>query len=170
MDEGEDEDEEENEDDAEVTQEEDVVAGARIEARRFLTSEDFELIERLRVAAAERARGSKRARDVESEAADEQQEGAVDPDSLVGGSSGRATKAQRIMRILEGRKENKFEQRTHAGGLTNTEKLRKKNYVMVRKGKRSVANKIRKSNSDQRWDRNHSKQQMGRERGKRRRT
>ena len=49
----------------------------------------------------------------------------------------------------------------HKGGLTNKEKQRKKNFVMVRKGKRSVANKIRKSNSDVRYDkmkhvRNHS--------------
>ena len=40
----------------------------------------------------------------------------------------------------------------HKGGLTNKEKQRKKNFVMVRKGKRSVANKIRKSNSDVRYD------------------
>jgi hypothetical protein len=32
----------------------------------------------------------------------------------------------------------------YTGGLTNKEKLRKKNFVMVRKGKKSVNNKIRK--------------------------
>lgn len=144
---------------------------ARVEARRFLTAEDFALIERLKTAQAERAGGGgKRKRDEDHEEdEDKAVEGFVDPESLTGGRMGKSSKASRIMKILEGRVENRFEHNGHAGGLTNKEKLRKKNYVMVRKGKRSVANKIRKSNSDVRWDKMKHKKQIGRERRKRRR-
>jgi hypothetical protein len=143
----------------------------RVQARRFLTSEDFALIERLKTAQAERsltARGGKRAREETTEE-EVVHDGIIDPESLESGAKPKTSKAMRIKRILEGRTENKFEF-GHAGGLTNKEKLRKKNYMMVRKGKRSVSDKIRKSNSDVRWDRNHSKKQFGRERRKRRRT
>jgi hypothetical protein len=49
--------------------------------------------------------------------------------------TGKTSKIDRITNILEGRKEAgpKFEHDGHAGGLTNKEKLRKKNFVMVRK-------------------------------------
>jgi hypothetical protein len=42
----------------------------------------------------------------------------------------RASKEERLMRIVSGKKD--FEHTTHAGGLTNIEKQRKKSYLMVR--------------------------------------
>ena len=152
----------------------------RIDARRILTAEDFQLLERLKTAQAERSRdpkrrsggGSgansamaktearKRAREEDNE--DEYTGGtgmsfAVSADSLGAGTkTGKTSKLERIRHVLEGRKESKFEHNGHAGGTTNTEKLRKKNYVMVRRGKREVNNKIRKSNSDQRYDKMHA--------------
>ena len=152
----------------------------RIDARRILTTEDFQLLERLKTAQAERSRdpkrrsggGSgansamaktearKRAREEDNE---EEYTGgtgmsfAVSADSLGAGTkTGKTSKLERIRHVLEGRKESKFEHNGHAGGTTNTEKLRKKNYVMVRRGKREVNNKIRKSNSDQRYDKMHA--------------
>ena len=151
----------------------------RVDARRILTTEDFELIERLKVAQAERSRDPKRrtggpsgtglnsamakieARKREREEDNEEAGGlisfAVSPASLGAGmKTGRTSKVERIRHVLEGRKESKFEHNGHAGGLTNKEKLRKKNYMMVRKGKVSVKNKIGKSNSDVRWDKMHA--------------
>ena len=84
--------------------------------------------------------------------------------------SEKSSKIERIASILSGRKEKKFDHEGHAGGLTNKEKERKKNFVMVRKGKKSIANKIRTSNSDTRYKKMHAKEQFGRERRKRRRT
>lgn len=43
----------------------------------------------------------------------------------------RASKEERLMRIVSGKKD--FEHTTHAGGLTNIEKQRKKSYLMVRR-------------------------------------
>jgi hypothetical protein len=63
----------------------------------------------------------------------------------------KTSKIERITKVLEGRKENKFEHNGHAGGLTNKEKARKKNFIMVRKGKTQVKDKLRKSNSDVRY-------------------
>ena len=143
----------------------------RLEARRFLTSEDFALIERLKAAQAQRTKASKRPRKEDDEEEEVRIEGVVAPESLEPGvKMGKMSKAQRVMRILEGRKENKMELFGHGGGLTNKEKERKKNFVMVRKGKRAVAKKLQKSNSDVRWDRNRRRPQLGRERRKRRRT
>lgn len=79
----------------------------------------------------------------------------VNPDSLGAGmKTGKTSKIDRITHILEGRKESKFEHNGHAGGLTNKEKLRKKNFVMVRKGKKSVNNKIRKAAGLERHEKN----------------
>lgn len=144
----------------------------RLEARRFLTAEDFALIERLKAAQALRSKASKRPRNDDEEEPEEVRiEGVVAPESLEPGvKMGKMSKAQRVMRILEGRKENKPELFGHGGGLTNKEKERKKNFVMVRKGKRAVAKKLQKSNSDARWDRMRRRPQLGRERRKRRRT
>ena len=96
----------------------------------------------------------------------------VDADDLKAACrTGKTSKVDRMTKILEGRKEaGGFEHGGHGGGTTNLEKLRKKNYVMVRKGKTSVRNKIRKSNSDVRYDAMHRKEQYGRDRRKRRRT
>jgi len=162
----------------------------RVDARRILTSEDFALLERLRAAQAERLRDPKRrsgggaasssamakieSRKREREEDEEEAGGmsfAVEPGSLGAATkTGKMSKIERIAHVLEGRKESKFEHNGHAGGLTNKEKLRKKNYVMVRRGKREVNNKIRKSNSDQRYEKMHAKEQFGRDKRKRRRT
>ena len=68
---------------------------------------------------------------------------------------GKSTKIARMTKILEGRKDSAWEHEGHKGGLTNKEKLRQKNFMMVRKGKREVANKIRTSNSAVRWNEMH---------------
>ena len=68
--------------------------------------------------------------------------------------TGKSSKIDRITHILEGRKDSKFEHNGHAGGLTNKEKLRKKNFVMVRKGKKSVNNKTRKAAGLDRHEKN----------------
>ena len=68
--------------------------------------------------------------------------------------TGKTSKIDRITNILEGRKDSKFEHNGHAGGLTNKEKLRKKNFVMVRKGKKSVNNKTRKAAGLDRHEKN----------------
>jgi hypothetical protein len=161
-----------------------------VDARRILTSEDFALLERLRAAQAERLRDPKRrsgggaasssamakieSRKREREEDEEEAGGmsfAVEPGSLGAATkTGKMSKIERIAHVLEGRKDSKFEHNGHAGGLTNKEKLRKKNYVMVRRGKREVNNKIRKSNSDQRYEKMHAKEQFGRDKRKRRRT
>lgn len=49
--------------------------------------------------------------------------------------------AGRLESVIRGRE--KFHTQTHAGGLTNLEKERKKNFLMVRKGKNSVKRKAR---------------------------
>jgi hypothetical protein len=71
-----------------------------------------------------------------------------------GMKTGKTSKIDRITHILEGRKDSKFEHDGHAGGLTNKEKLRKKNFVMVRKGKKSVNNKSRKAAGLDRHEKN----------------
>lgn len=71
-----------------------------------------------------------------------------------GMKTGKTSKIDRITNILEGRKDSKFEHNGHAGGLTNKEKLRKKNFVMVRKGKKSVNNKTRKAAGLDRHEKN----------------
>ena len=101
------------------------------------------LAERLREAQSERARNPKnrsnsamqktqeRKRQREEEEEEEQGNGpafSVNPDSLGAGmKTGKTSKIDRITNILEGRKDSKFEHNGHAGGLTNKEKLRKKN-------------------------------------------
>lgn len=149
-----------------------------LDRRRMLTSEDFEQIERLRAAYARwvkdpRSRSS--AKKVQlglSSSADGHTIVEDDEDAATGSSfmvtadtlapqakTGKASKIDRLSRILEGRKENKFDQGGHAGGLTNKEKLRQKNYVMVRKGKKSVANKSKLSNSAVRYNNAHKVRQ-----------
>jgi hypothetical protein len=138
----------------------------RVDARRVLTSDDFALLEKLRAAQAERAldpRNRRKSVLLDSSAAlkrkreeDDIEEGAaataeysVDASALAPGIRAEKTsKIERIMHVLDGRKDaKKFEHEGHAGGLTNKEKLRKKNFVMVRKGKRAVTHKLRRSTS-----------------------
>ena len=140
----------------------------RLEARRLLTSEDFALIAKLKEAQTQRNLDPKiRKRMLDSTNFDEgagEDDGentskqvlpefAMDPEALGPGmKTSKTTKIERITKILEGRKDEKFDLGGHAGGLTNKEKLRKKNFMMVRKGKRSVTAKVRKSNSDKRYE------------------
>ena len=148
----------------------------RLDARRMLTDSDFSLLEKLRAAQAARSldprhRSKKSAQIIDSSAAlkrkrdaDEENDQdavlvdyAVEPGSLAPSSRGeKASKIDRIMHMLDGRKEKRFEHEGHKGGLTDKEKLRLKNFVMVRKGKRSVSGKIRKSNSQTRHDKRES--------------
>lgn len=89
--------------------------------------------------------GKKRGRMVEEEGGEEEErgmEGRMRPEDLEGYSKRkRACKEERLMKIVAGK--STFEHAGHAGGLTNTEKKRKKNYMMVRKGKRGVFSKLR---------------------------
>jgi hypothetical protein len=78
----------------------------------------------------------------------------TDISSGAGMKTGKSSKIDRITHILEGRKDTKFEHDGHAGGLTNKEKLRKKNFIMVRKGKKSVNNKSRKAAGLDRHEKN----------------
>jgi hypothetical protein len=135
-----------------------------VDAKRLLTAEDFDLIRRLKEAQAERledpklrSKGSLAARKRKLEEDENVTSFIVTEDRLAPEArTHKSTKVERITRILEGRKETQFEHNGHAGGLTNAEKRRKKNYVMVRKGKRSVANKPRTSNSDIRYKKMHA--------------
>ena len=154
-----------------------------VDATRILTDADFKLLARLRAALQEKEKDprmrSKQAVAHAGPADDEDADAdnlptpsfAVLPESLGAAvKSEKSSKIERIASILSGRKEKKFDHEGHAGGLTNKEKERKKNFVMVRKGKKSIANKIRTSNSDTRYKKMHAKEQFGRERRKRRRT
>jgi hypothetical protein len=139
-----------------------------VDAKRVLTAEDFALIQKLKQAQAERmldpryrTKAYTSAHNPLATATGEYggntavHDFTISAESLKAGmSTGKTSKIERIRKVLEGRKENgiKWQHEGHAGGLTNKEKLRNKNFVMVRKGKRSVANKIRKSNSDQRYE------------------
>lgn len=85
------------------------------------------------------------------------------------GRAGKLSKIERIKHVLEGRDEKRFTS-DHAGGLTNKEKLRKKNFMMVRKGKRSLLAKSRRSSSETRAAKSGQKDLFGRDKRKRRRT
>jgi hypothetical protein len=158
-----DDEEEEEEDDSEAPE---LVAVSteprvRLDQRRILTAEDFSLLDKLKSAQRERLSDprnrSKRKRlgdddDDEEEGSRPSQSYAVSEDQIAPEAKvKKATKIERLTRVLEGRVENRFVHDGHAGGLTNKEKQRKKNYVMVRKGKREVATKNRRSNSEVRW-------------------
>ena len=70
----------------------------------------------------------------------EELSGAVTAEDLAGARVKRRKSLQeRVESILKGRES--FNHQTHAGGLTNREKARKKNFLMVRKG-RSMAMKL----------------------------
>ena len=156
----------------------------RIDMTRVLTAENFALLEKLKSANFERNSKltSRRRSNVSSaqEAAQEDDDGNganvnnfITSGDIAPAIRNRSSKIERITAVLEGRKENRFEKEKHPGGLTNKEKLRNKNYVMVRKGKKSVSSKINKSNSDKRYDQNvagkRKKEIYGRDKRKRRR-
>jgi predicted ribonuclease YlaK len=107
----------------------------RVDATRILTAEDFQLLERLRLAQAERAMNPKnrsknsamqktqeRKRQREEDEEEDNDHGpqfAVNPSSLGAGmKTGKTSKIDRITHILEGRKESKFEHNGHAGKYT----------------------------------------------------
>ena len=167
-------------------------------AKRVLSAEDFELIRKLQEAHAERIRDpryrSRRAR--QKREAEEQGDNTLtaagaDEDSDYDGDDAefhrdsyhvtaadlgagqkldKANKIERMQTVLSGREDVKFQHEGHRGGLTNLEKKRKKNYVMVRKGKREVSGKLSLSNSASRWQKMHAKKILGRDKRKRRRT
>eukprot|EP00602_Paraphysomonas_sp_CaronLab_P005014 CAMPEP_0185031074 /NCGR_PEP_ID=MMETSP1103-20130426/18334_1 /TAXON_ID=36769 /ORGANISM="Paraphysomonas bandaiensis, Strain Caron Lab Isolate" /LENGTH=514 /DNA_ID=CAMNT_0027566453 /DNA_START=783 /DNA_END=2327 /DNA_ORIENTATION=- len=147
----------------------------RIDAKRLLTPEDFELLERLKAAQKERMEDpkfrSKRKRSSLDDGDDADKSFALSSSILAPEAKvGKSSKIERITNVLNGRKDKKFEHEGHAGGLTNKEKSRKKNYMMIRKGKSAVTKKSRKSNSEVRWQKHHAKAPMGRDKRKRRRT
>jgi hypothetical protein len=82
----------------------------------------------------------------------------VDPESLQ--ASRKITKLDKISRItqlMQKKSEVKpFEHGGHRGGLTNKEKERKKNYLMVRRGKNEVTKKLLQSSHDTRYKRNNA--------------
>jgi hypothetical protein len=86
----------------------------------------------------------------------------------------RATLEERLESVLKGREA--FQASTHAGGLTNLEKQRKKNYLMVRKGKTSLRMKARGDGSSRsggkrgKSGRQQNKVQLKRDKRKKRRT
>eukprot|EP01041_Mallomonas_annulata_P006471 gene6471-13069_t len=157
----------------------------RLDGRRILTETDFELLAKLRAAYSKKMLDpkfrTKKAFSLVTKSmkggggAEDEDEAvtssfAVEPDSLAPSvKAHKSNKMERITAILSGRTKEKFRHEGHAGGLTHKEKQRTKNYVMVRKGKRSVANKLRTSNSESRYKKMHQKEQHGREKRKRRR-
>ncbi len=172
----------------------------RVDATRVLSDSDFDLIRRLKAAQAEREKDpryrTKRAQ-AQQRAANENATSTVnvevwpeapeDDDNEDGphmpsyvlepkalgaqARTGKMHKLDRLRTVVESRKESKWEHEGHAGGLTNKEKLRTKNFVMVRKGKASVRGKVNKSNSAKRYEALHGKkEQFGRDKRKRRRT
>jgi len=163
----------------------------RLEHQRVLTQEDFDLLTRLKEAYEEKkkdprfkaiqakmikARGGKKApsRLGDDDDDDDRRAYQMNPDSLrpLGRTNTRkeGDKAKILADLIAGRKEEKWDQGGHKGGLTNKEKLRKKNYLMVRKGKRDVAGKLSKSSASDRFEKSKAKAQYGRDKRKRRRT
>ena len=161
-------------------------SGPGVDSRRLFSSTDFDLLEKLKAAQRERDQDPKfrfkrkheklSATDGGGDNDDDEDALAatsysIEPDSIAPARKAyKATKIERVQRILEGRKENRFEHEGHAGGLTNKEKQRKQNFLMVRKGKTSVSQKGRVKNSQVRDKLLKQKDQTGREKRKRRRT
>ena len=83
----------------------------------------------------------------------------------------RLTLEERLESVLRGRE--KFEQSSHGGGLTNLEKERKKNFLMVRKGRalrEKQSKKPRRPNSKNKRAGHEKKVQLKRDKRKKRRT
>jgi len=93
----------------------------------------------------------------------------VEPAHLEGYRKRRkANLEERLESVLKGRM--KFKRNTHGGGLTNNEKKRKKNFVMVRKGSSRVSGKLANSEKQVKKNKNKKVKQLKRERRKKRRT
>jgi protein SDA1 len=156
----------------------------RIDSNRILSSDDFNLLAKLRDALAERQRDPRyrtkgalakigRKRQIEEEEEENGPQFNVNPTAIAPGmKSEKQDKIDKLKRVLEGRTEFKFEAATHGGGLTNLEKKRKKNYMMIRKGKRDVFKKFERSNGENRGRKSIEKKNAsyGRDSRKRRRT
>ena len=158
----------------------------RGDAKRLLTSEDFALLAQLKDAQAKRQldpRYRKKAKFTSITAQAKEDDDSDHEDGGVAASftmtadglmprvrTGKQSKVEKLDAVVTSRKELKWTNEGHKGGLTNTEQKRKKQYMMVRKGKKSVVGKTNKSNSDHRWDKMHAREQQGREKRKRRRT
>eukprot|EP00599_Poterioochromonas_sp_BG-1_P006919 CAMPEP_0173139320 /NCGR_PEP_ID=MMETSP1105-20130129/4191_1 /TAXON_ID=2985 /ORGANISM="Ochromonas sp., Strain BG-1" /LENGTH=388 /DNA_ID=CAMNT_0014052035 /DNA_START=999 /DNA_END=2165 /DNA_ORIENTATION=+ len=156
----------------------------RLDVNRVLNDSDLQLFEHLkalRQGTLKRSRADEDDEDSDEESEEEYDdddddnrrhlpEFMVDPSSILPSSrAGKSTKIDRIKNILSGRSDKKFEHEGHAGGLTNKEKLRKKNYMMVRKGKREVLQKYRRGSADTRAAKATQKEVWGRDRRKKRR-
>ena len=177
-----------------------------LDSHRILTSEDFSLLEKLKSAQREREKDPKfrKKRKLstslstsmnEDDDDDDQQDPlsySVHPDSIKPTTkTHKSNKIERLQRILEGRKEHRFEHEGHKGGLTNKEKQRKQNYLMVRKGKydqhrtiiasccnssccclgkANISQKGRMKSSQVRAQKLSQRKQQGRDKRKRRRT
>lgn len=119
---------------------------------KVLSQEDVDFIKKMKGSLLKK-RSRSEVESEESDNDDDDDEGGfeyvVNPSSLVpAGRLQKSTKIEKMKKILEGRNPVKFVHEGHAGGLTNKEQKRKKNYLMVRRGKRSVTQKTRKSLSD----------------------
>ena len=144
----------------------------------MLSGDDFALLERLRAANAEREKDP-RFRAIRKKAAASSGEGEPDGEDinyafsheelLSGVYKGKSTKLEKIKKALEGKHFERYNS-GHKGGLTNTEQKRKKNYLMVRRGKKSIHGLSQKANSTERWEKLNRKTQTKRDKRKRRRT
>eukprot|EP01035_Chromulina_nebulosa_P018746 gene18746-24511_t len=151
----------------------------RIDTSRIFSQEDFDMIARLKLASENSKSNTRNKRKAHSLTSNESIDDSTLEDSMTPFSvsvdtigvrtTNKSTKIERLTKILEGRKDSIFEHEGHRGGLTNKEKERKKNFVMVRKGKRSLLTKMRRSNSEVRYAKNHHKDPFGRDKRKRRR-
>ena len=117
---------------------------------------------------------AKHSNNVESSVDDEDGSGGINkevyqvtPDDLGAGLKlSKDNKIERIQSVLSGREDEKFKHEGHRGGLTNLEKKRKKNFVMVRK-ERSVTGKLSLGNSAARYQKINAKKVFGRDKRKR---
>ncbi|RYH32041.1 hypothetical protein EON65_01415 [archaeon] len=130
----------------------------RLDVNKVLSNDDINLIEKMQKHSKqvkfqdkeEEKESSEEEEEEDSDFEGERENEALDyvinPDRLLPtGRTQRASKIERLKSILSGRSDTKFEHEGHRGGLTNKEKLRKKNYVMVRRGKKDIHNKNRES-------------------------
>ena len=126
----------------------------KVDVSKVISKDDLDFLKSMKgsFSSKKRSRSNPSESSAEEDEDDDEDDGkgyVVDPSSLAPtGRLHKATKIEKMKKILEGRNPVKFVHEGHAGGLTNKEKQRKKNYLMVRRGKRSVAQKARRSLSD----------------------
>lgn len=121
-------------------------AGPRVEAVRFLTPKDFERMAKKKVEDAAEAKGGKGKRNkitpadaarrlaANMEEVTEAPVVFVNPDDLQGSETLKRIKALERMQIAQAARNDKFKiKREGKSGLTNTEKVRTKNFLMLKK-------------------------------------